>query len=205
MADLADFQLTEVEYRRWTRIRDALDLVASAMSVHEAAQAITERLRAGLLVASAESVVWDRDPKDRMDLIKIPAAYWRAEWVGNPRSAFWRSGQVTFSSRGGMPSDAERKATCFGLRVDPGGLANLAPSPAQATTLRPHPGGRPAWGGWDDLWAEIGAQLYLGNLKPGKQREIEVAMISIAERTADGPKIAVIRTRARKLWKAIRG
>jgi hypothetical protein len=85
----------------------------------------------------------------------------------------------------------------------------LGPQPASEHT-RPtvevpkHAGGRPAWAGWEGLWAEIGAQLYCGDLKPKKQADIEQAMLAIAERTDDGPKIATIRTRARRLWVAIK-
>ena len=89
-------------------------------------------------------------------------------------------------------------------------LAKLHDQPPSTRFTEPavppskHAGGRPAWPGWDDLWAEIARQLYVGDLKPSKQADIEQAMLTVAEQSADGPKIAVIRTRARKLWAALR-
>jgi hypothetical protein len=205
MPDLESFRISEAEYRGWTPIGAALDIVAAVMGTHGAAQAIAERLRANLLAAAAENIVGTTDPKDRVDFVKVPPQYWSAMWVANPQSMFWRTGQVTFTYR--PPSslrDQEHKATYFGLRVDPAGLAKLVPPVAVPVMAKvPHAGGRPAWGGWEDLWAEIARQLYCGELIPKKQADIENAMLAITE-ASDGPKIAVVRHRARKLWQAIK-
>ena len=64
-------------------------------------------------------------------------------------------------------------------------------------------GGRPAADWWDDLWVEICRQLFVGDLKPTKQRDIETAMLQWLSDRGESPSTSTIRPRARKLWTAI--
>jgi hypothetical protein len=56
---------------------------------------------------------------------------------------------------------------------------------------------------WDDLWIEICRSLYVGDLKPTKQADIEKAMNDWIASTGNSAATSTIRARARKLWQAI--
>jgi len=69
-----------------------------------------------------------------------------------------------------------------------------------ASTIR---GGRPAAKHWDSMWAAIASQLYLGDLKPKTQAEIEKAMIVWLENGGFSAADSTVRKRARLLWQEI--
>ncbi len=56
---------------------------------------------------------------------------------------------------------------------------------------------------WDDLWVEICRCLYVGDLKPRKQADIEKAMNAWIISKGESAAISTVRMRARKLWQAI--
>lgn len=66
-------------------------------------------------------------------------------------------------------------------------------------------GGRPASAHWDEMWAVIAVMLYLGDLKPKRQVDIERAMkdwlVSNNLEAGDTP----VRDRARILWSKLEG
>ncbi len=62
-------------------------------------------------------------------------------------------------------------------------------------------GGKPLAGHWDEMWAEIAVQLYVGDLQPKTQADIERAMTGwFVDRDLDVGDTAV-RERARQLWR----
>lgn len=63
--------------------------------------------------------------------------------------------------------------------------------------------GRPPAEWWDDLWIEMCRSLYLGDLKPQKQADIEKAMNNWIASKGESAAISTIRSRARKVWQAI--
>tara|TARA_R110000868_G_scaffold202806_3_gene450641 strand:+ start:7484 stop:8596 length:1113 start_codon:yes stop_codon:yes gene_type:complete len=63
--------------------------------------------------------------------------------------------------------------------------------------------GRQAAEWWDDLWIEICRQLYVGDLKPKKQVDIELAMQNWVYAHGGSAAVSTIRERARKLWAEI--
>jgi hypothetical protein len=75
-------------------------------------------------------------------------------------------------------------------------------TPAVTSSNRPK-GGRPAAEWWDDLWVEICRQLYLGDLKPKMQSDIERAMLDWLANRGTTAAESTVRGRARKLWDAI--
>lgn len=125
---MAAADISSEEYARWIPIRDALGQVAEVMHFPNAAIAIGQRLKAGLIVAAAESVVGGRSGKERADYVKVPPAHWAANWVTNSASTFWSTGQMTASQRTAY-RDSPVSHTYFGLRLDPDGLAKLLPQP----------------------------------------------------------------------------
>ncbi len=62
-------------------------------------------------------------------------------------------------------------------------------------------GGKPLAGHWDEMWATIAVQLYVGDLQPETQADIERAMLGwFVDRDLDVGETA-IRERARQLWR----
>jgi hypothetical protein len=61
-------------------------------------------------------------------------------------------------------------------------------------------GGRPSKVFWDDLWAEIAKQLYVGDLKPDRQADIERAMHDWITANGYSSGETQVRERARKLF-----
>ena len=83
----------------------------------------------------------------------------------------------------------------------------VRPAAASRRLARAHPepkGGRPAAAWWDDLWIEIARQLYVGDLHPKKQADIESAMVAWVSRFGRDVAVSTIRIRARKLWIALK-
>ena len=68
---------------------------------------------------------------------------------------------------------------------------------------RQNPGGRPLARHWDEMWAAIAVMLYVGDLKPATQADIEAAMKDwLADHNlevGDTP----VRERARALWQRL--
>jgi hypothetical protein len=82
----------------------------------------------------------------------------------------------------------------------PRGGASRAP-PDKPSVM--HSGGRPLAKHWDEMWAAIAVKLYLGDLKPQTQAEIERAMKDwFAAHDIDVGDTPV-RDRARTLWCAL--
>lgn len=77
-------------------------------------------------------------------------------------------------------------------------------SPAPQVATNPSKvGGRPPAAFWDDLWAAIAADLYLGRLFPKSQADIERAMADWLDANGHGAAESTIRARARRLWDRI--
>lgn len=86
--------------------------------------------------------------------------------------------------------------------LPPSGAAN-PPVPVATVPSAKNAGGKPLAGHWDAMWAAIAVKLYVGDLQPGSQADIERAMndwfaaqdLDIGDTT--------IRGRARALWSQI--
>ena len=74
----------------------------------------------------------------------------------------------------------------------------------KSATIPPaKPGGRPPAAFWDDLWAAIAVALYVGELVPKTQADIEGAMADWLEGNGHSAAESTIRARARRLWDGI--
>lgn len=82
-------------------------------------------------------------------------------------------------------------------------IQRLTMPAADAQEVRRNPGGRPLARHWDDMWAAIAVMLYVGDLKPRTQADIESAMKDWFARhdleVGDTP----VRDRARSLWRQL--
>lgn len=78
-----------------------------------------------------------------------------------------------------------------------GRAANLAKPQAKNS------GGKPLAKHWDSMWAAIAVQLYVGDLKPETQADIEKAMMNwLSDQNIDAGE-RTVRNRARVLWQAL--
>jgi hypothetical protein len=75
-----------------------------------------------------------------------------------------------------------------------------AASPPEGSSEK---GGRPSAEWWDDLWIEMARALYVGDLKPQRQADIEKAMNDWISSKARSAAVSTVRSRARKLWQAL--
>ncbi|WP_323809826.1 hypothetical protein [Sphingobium baderi] len=74
------------------------------------------------------------------------------------------------------------------------------PSPTETTAPAKNLGGKPVAKHWDSMWAAMAVKLYVGDLQPSSQADVERAMKDwFAERNLEIGDTAV-RDRARALW-----
>ena len=79
-----------------------------------------------------------------------------------------------------------------------------APYPSKSTAAPPkNTGGKPLAEHWDAMWADIAFRLWIGDLKPKRQKDISDAMFDwlSAQRIESGP--TAVTDRARALWQRI--
>jgi hypothetical protein len=80
---------------------------------------------------------------------------------------------------------------------EPTGSTNGEPA---AANPKPTKSGRPPASFWDDMWAAIACDLYVGTLKPRTQAEVEQAMLTWIEDHGFTAATSTVRARARRLW-----
>lgn len=91
------------------------------------------------------------------------------------------------------------------VAAPPSGPVATAPSTPDIGTPPKNPGGKPLAKHWDAMWAAIAVKLYVGDLQPGSQADIERAMKDwFAEKDLEIGETA-IRDRARVLWTEYQG
>lgn len=97
-----------------------------------------------------------------------------------------------------IKDDIEAKLAIIGFEFDP--TSSPQPEPKALTRTA---GGRPRANFWDDLWANMAADLYGGQLMPKSQADIERAMSDWISEHGHTAASSTVRTRAQLLWKAI--
>lgn len=82
-------------------------------------------------------------------------------------------------------------------------LLGTAPAAADIVTRHKNRGGAPLASHWDEMWADIAVQLWEGDLKPTRQKDITDAMFAwLNARELDAGNTAVT-DRARALWQKV--
>ncbi|WP_454641589.1 DUF2513 domain-containing protein [Bradyrhizobium liaoningense] len=194
------------ERNKWISAAEAVHLLKPAFKSDLLAKmTICERAHAGLIRARAEKFIVDNKPEGECE---IPAEFWWAEghealeqnWTAGDFGTWLR--QRTRLRAFGVSflrSDVEKI-------IPAGALVSTESRPlgVQGAPAAPAKGGRYPAEFWDDLWVEIGRQLYEGDLKPKKQVDIEGAMMDWLASRGETPGVTTIRERARKLWQAIK-
>jgi hypothetical protein len=180
-------------------------------SDYSAKLTICERAYAGLIGARAETFVIDNRTFHNE---KIPKEFWWAKGHAALEQR-WETGDfstwMALSELAGSPhlSAGKIEAKAFGVTFAGADIEKLIPA-GPATTVAATPiakprnrGGRPKHDFWEDLFVAIAAQLYLGDLKPKNQADIERAMHEWITNNGHTAGETPVRERAQKLWRAV--
>jgi len=211
---------TAEQFETWIRARDAYRQAKDAFGSH-AAYTIIGRLKTGLLTARAKHVFLEPDgTKSGFELL-IPRELWatfESDHQYLSQSTLWNTGEMEVHTYRGRPQSFK----FYDVRFDPDGVSEMLPprpvppqpKPVVVTPTAPPiqqsantnsetKVGRPKHDYWEDLWADIAAQLFVGDLKPNRQADLEKAMLEWADRNGKDMAVGSARERARRLWKLI--
>jgi hypothetical protein len=185
------------ESQKWISAAEAVRLLKPIFNSDYLAQmTICKRAHGGLIRARAERFL-----TDKKEGFEIPKGFWWAE--GNTAlNQNWPAGDFdTWIDRGEVHLQA------FGVsffhpdinKLIPAGSAQPVPPPPS-----PSVGGRPPADWWEDLLIEICFQHFRGDLKPKVQADVERAMQDWILKNGYEAAPSTVRTRARKVWQAIK-
>ncbi|MEO6360323.1 MAG: hypothetical protein ABIO43_07110, partial [Sphingomicrobium sp.] len=107
--------------------------------------------------------------------------------------------QKAFTIFGELEADIETRLEILSFEFSP----SMEPKQDTRKALVSNKGGRPPAEFWDDMWAEIASALYVGDLNPKSQADIERAMASWIDLSGHSAADSTIRRRARRLWDRI--
>ena len=131
----------------------------------------------------------------------VPKEFWWAEGK-EALTANWKAGDFE------TWIDRRLRIRAFGVRFHAGDLRDLIPNAVPLGIAAPDvpalaKGGRPPAEWWDDLWIEMCRALYVGDLQPQRQADIEKAMNDWIASKGESAAFSTVRSRARKLWQAL--
>jgi hypothetical protein len=160
---------------------------------------ICKRAHSGLIRARAERFMIGTNVHNEHE---IPKEFWWAEGH-EALTQNWPTGDFdTWVKRGQVHLQA------FGVSFLRADIEKMIPPPATkasvAATPTPSKGGRPKADWWEELWIEVCRQLYVGDLKPKTQADIERAMLQWISDHDKSAGETTIRDRASRLWRAIK-
>lgn len=162
--------------------------------------AIAQRAHTGILRSKALMLSIDSTNRPNAE---IPKEFW---WAGGREALVqnWQTGD--FETWIGQRQRLRALGVSFHLRDLQKCFPDVfKPELTKSASTDPAAGkaGRPTAEWWDDLWIEICRSLYVGDLKPKRQADIEKAMSDWIESSGKSAAISTVRARARKLWQAI--
>jgi hypothetical protein len=182
----------------WLSARETMKLAMTVFSsVHDAATTICSRASDGMLRARAKRFVVDDHTRDDVEINK---GFW------------WARGEAALEQNwitGDFETWIDRKhhVRAYGVAFNKEdilctlGLDALPQKAAAAAVVSKS--GRPPAEWWDDLWVEMARQLFTGDLQPKRQADIEAAMKNWISSSGHNVADSTVRSRARKLWRAI--
>lgn len=182
----------------WISAPEAFKRVSAVLDPSTTPHAICSRAWAGLIEAKALMFVGSEGiAKDAV----IPARFWWAQ--GGPDLVQdWSIGDfITMVSIPGGQAQWWAYGVSFSRRGVQGLIDPHVSSATSENVVRI--GGRPPAAWWDDLWVDIARRLFVGDLKPKRQADIENAMMDWVAANGHETVVSTIRPRARKLWSAI--
>jgi hypothetical protein len=198
----------------WFSPMEAIGYAANCVGLKGASNAVWQLLVAGMIeaVASSSSMTQkDRAPQTSNQPTIIPKRLWKG--LTDHGSDLWNGGYARFRLIRGDHSATTYQF--FGIKLNPDDVrSNLpqpqphliesaAPTPETAPAEITNKGGRPRKDWWDDFWIEICRQIWIGDLQPKTQADLERAMFEWVEnhRNAEIGETTV-KAAARKLFKA---
>lgn len=158
---------------------------------------VCKRLHAGLIRARCKQFTISDKPW-RTDAV-IPRGFWWAEG-----EAALKSNWVTGDFETWLDHEVHLRA--FGVmfyRDDVETLVPAAPIQASASSAPVQKGGRPSAEFWDDLWVEMCRQVFVGELIPKRQGDIQKAMQQWCSDHGHSDAASTLKPRASKLWNAV--
>lgn len=222
---------TAEEFETWLRPAEATALL-SHLDMLVARRTLLTRFQHEQIFASAGTGSWmEGSERKEARFAILNKKWWRSVSSTFALHDFWTSGDITFEIQRGRIE--ETILTCFDVRfeptairamsqprptsgapqalhVPPAPLASAAPlatpapiAPATSASANPRNAGRKPKEWWDDLWIEIFRQVWLGELKPKRQADIEKAMLDWAAKEGHELSLSSARPSARKLFTLI--
>lgn len=196
--------ITLREYEDWVHPTDALERAKQRFGQRSAIRHLWDALGIGRLQAVAEtSQAGSHSRPER--LVFIPVTHWREVEQQGPESFFWLLADLSVS-----PSLAYSMTTFdyHGVRFNPRQLDKLLgdAKPATPASESPprvvSPGRTKAW--WrEPVLIELMGQLYEGDLKPRKLKDLEDAATKWIESKGDTAGERTVRDCVRPLWERI--
>jgi hypothetical protein len=208
----------------WYTPMEACAYASLCLGWDGASKAVWQLLAGGMIQAVASSssrAIKDRGPITNDKPSIIPKRIWTD--FSESGSDLWNGGYARFwVSKGDEHGTVYRY---FGIKFDPADVkSNLppprpdlvaqaagtaAPAPAQNRIATSAPvaepvnkGGRPRKEWWDDFWIEVCRQIWIGDLQPKTQADLERAMIEWVENHRSGEVgETTIKAAAKKLFK----
>jgi hypothetical protein len=133
MAD-DDLSAEDIDLATWFTPLQAFAYAARILSQDDAAAAIWERLRGGLITAIAatsSATLRGRSPVAKTEPSFIPVGHWD-NFSGKVGANFWHSGDARFFLPPTRHRDLPLTIRCFGIRLDPANVrATLPPLPPE--------------------------------------------------------------------------
>ena len=200
LADMSDRPCPETDPPEWLSAVEAYRQIVAATWAPGTNVAIAQRAHAGLLRARALMFIAGQNSQADAD---VPKEFW---WAGGHEALEqnWQTGDFE------TWIDRKIHMRALGVQFHLGDLKKsfpnvfkgvpAAPATPEASAGR---GGRPPAEWWDDLWIEMCRALYLGDLKPQRQADIEKAMNDWIGSKGESAASSTVRSRARKLWQAL--
>ena len=227
MAD--ERQISADEIASWYTPIEACRYAAKIVGTKGAANAIWQRLVGGMIEAASTTsskTVKDYSPKPNPNPELIPCHFWKR--FSSTGSDIWGAGDARFYFPGGRHGGQSITYQCFGIKLNPrdvhATLPSLPPAPltkkpeqsvqsipegeppqpvAPASTSKGNKGGRPPKEWWDDFWVGIFVKIYVGELQPKRQADLERAMADWVSAHGYDASEQTIRKAARKLFGAL--
>jgi hypothetical protein len=175
-------------------------LKAAKVDYFTATESICSRASEGMIRTRAERFVEEGSTNRVRDNFELPREFWSGVLKQN-----WKIGD--FEKWG-----QTLRLKAFGVSFLYAEIEKMIPTrtpaapshpPAQAAEPTRNKGGRPRREFWEELWVEIARQLYVGDLQPKTQADIEGAMHQWISDNGHDAGETVVRDRARMLWRAI--
>lgn len=189
----------------WLNAHDARERVVPGCRHNDGrTDSICRRANAGLVKTRASIFVMTRvGEKTETRDHAIPADF----WGGDPLTQNWVQGDFSTWMRS---EGCETHFEAYGVTFELSGIQVMAPQSSGEVVSsqfvkisEPSNVGRPAKANWEQVMIEMARQLFIGDLQPKVQADIETAIAGYLSGRRTFLSESTIREHARPLWQAI--